>query len=286
MEKVTLQGIHPPKRTPAELGPPPFELDASIVPAATDVQAAAPALEDVVSTPEPSPAPSSTVEERVEEAQPSGIDDAPTESDPPRAPAPPAEKPAAKKRQLSVAQKAVIAERTDRILKSARPGSAEYADACKERAEAGLVVPALKNTEMSLHAFEQFAQFNAAEAAVAQKRAARKTALGVLVGLGVLATALGVYLLFDRGTPSAPTSAPATAAAPKERPIDQPAEKPAAQPTVEQPTAQATPAPSATPSAAPTVEPPKTPATGKLPSNTPTTKPTTKPTSNWEPSWK
>lgn len=283
-EKVTLQGIHPPKRTPAELGAPPFELDPSIVPlpAATDVQAAGPALEDVVSTPEPSPAPSSTVEE----AAPAPIDDAPTESDPPRAPAPPAEKPASKKRQLSVAQKAVIAERTDRILKSAKPGSAEYADACKERAEAGLVVPALKNTEMSLHAFEQFAQFNAAEAAVVQRRQARKTALGVLVGLGVLATALGAYLLLDRGTPSAPTSAPATAAAPKEKPVDPPAEKPASRPTVEQPTAQATPAPSATPSAAPTVEPPKAPATGKLPSNTPTTKPTAKPTSNWEPSWK
>jgi len=45
------------------------------------------------------------------------------------------------KRTLSPVERAIIAERTAAILKTARPGSKEYADACPERDENGLAVP-------------------------------------------------------------------------------------------------------------------------------------------------
>ena len=58
--------------------------------------------------------------------------------------------------KISAAQKALIAERTNEILKTARPGSKEYADACAERAEAGLAVPKVKYTAVDVLSREQF----------------------------------------------------------------------------------------------------------------------------------
>jgi hypothetical protein len=271
-EKVTLQGIHPPKRTPAELAPPPVTLDPDHV-------------EHAVRTPDPLPPPAETPEPPSASAS-ADVDDGPTVDDKPaEAEKPAAEKPAPKKRALSVAQKAVIAERTDRILRSARPGSAEYADACRERAEAGLVVPAMKHTEMSLHAFEQFAQLTAADRAAEQRRAARKTGLIVLVGLLGLAAILAVFIVLDRSPSSTASSAAPSATQ------DKPAVKVPPQKTAETPAAQSAPTPVTTePSVA--TEAPKPPTSGALPKPTTTavtkptaTTPTAKSTSQWDPSW-
>ncbi|MFO0613157.1 MAG: hypothetical protein U0414_11235 [Polyangiaceae bacterium] len=282
-EKVTLQGLHP-KNTPAKLGPPPAALLGG-------VDAVAPSEpEETAAMPSPTPAPAA------EESPPAPADAAPgpgeEDVEAPKEPAPEPKPRGASKKHLSVAQKAVIAERTDRILKSAKPGSAEYADACRDRAEAGLVVPAMKNTEMSLHAFAQFAQVTAADEAAAHRRAVRKSAFAVMIGLVVLSGALAIYLFIDRdsaksGAASSASAAPSSAA------------KAADKPTAAAPSVASAPAPNAaesavTPSAtaaASTSTPPSNAPPIVRPSSAPPPKPSavpaaSAPKSTWDPAWK
>lgn len=287
-EKVTLQGLNPSKKTPANLGPPPVAPEDPVV--AERVAAEAP-LQDktAVDTPQPAkaavdtPPPASAAVESP--APPSAASSSDT-------PAP--EKAAVKlKRGVSVAQKAIIAERTDRILKSAKPGSAEYADACRDRAEAGLVVPAMKHTAISLHAFEQFATMAHAEEKAAHQKVVRKTALSVIAGLVVLAAALGAYLLFTHNpnagaaassTASSATPPAASSVVASKRPATAPTEATAIPPS---PVESAS---SADASSKPSVAPPPTNTqpvrpTGNLPSAKPTAAPSAKSTSSWDPTW-
>lgn len=289
-EKITLQGMTPPRKTPA--GPPPV---ASVEPIASDSQAAhreEPLPDATALTPPPAKAagePPLNAPAAKAEPEPS------PEASEKEAPEKPAPKP---KRGPSVAQKAIIAERTDRILKSAKPGSAEYADACRDRAEAGLVVPAMKHTAISLHAFEQFANMAAADERAAHQKVVRKTALAVIAGLVVLAAALGAFLLFTHDpnakanatstvAASAGTTTPGAAPKTAKTPPPEPTQAASSQTDSAAPIASASNAPanSARPTSNAQPKPNAPRSTGSLPTSTPSSVPSSKPTSNWEPSW-
>ena len=99
-------------------------------------------------------------------------------------------------------ERALLAERTAAILKRARPGSKEYADACVERAEAGLAVPIMKKTAVDMLALEQYREVHGDE--IRKATTAPRWGMWVMVTLGIVTVGTAAYVFL--GPPPARSS--------------------------------------------------------------------------------
>ncbi len=152
----------------------------------------------------------------------------------------PDEKP--KRKKLSDVERALLAERTAATLKRARPGSKEYADACVERAEAGLAVPVMKKTAVDMLSLEQYREVHGEE--IRKVTSAPRWGVWVAVTLGIVSVGTVAYVFL--GPPPASRASRATASAEAAPP------KATTPPKTTTP-ADVTPAPTAMASSAPSV---------------------------------